>query len=129
MIDIKVPLKIIKKYRIKLFLIFGSYADERSNKDSDLDLAYLSEELINYQEEMNLLRELIFFYQRDDIDLVNIRKATPSLKMEIANKAKLIYGTEEDLLNLQLYAVARYADTKFLRQAREEYLAERMKEL
>lgn len=117
--------KIINKYGITLLIVFGSFAEGTTHKDSDFDLAYMSRDLLTKETELILLEDLIKYYRKGDID--NLKKATPPLKLEVASKGKLIYGTEEDFLKFQLYAVACYADTKFLRQEREDYLRERMK--
>ncbi|MTI59551.1 MAG: nucleotidyltransferase domain-containing protein [Firmicutes bacterium] len=121
--------EIINKYGITLLIVFGSFAEGTTHKDSDLDLGYMSRDLLTKETELTLLEDLIKHYKNGDIDLVNLKKAVPPLKLEIASKGKLIYGTEEDFLKFQLYAAARYADTKFLRQKREGYLRERMKKI
>jgi hypothetical protein len=46
---------------------------------------------------MELLNELSQFYQRVDIDLVNITKAEPVLKVEIAKKGKLYMAVKKNL--------------------------------
>ncbi|MDI3548719.1 MAG: uncharacterized protein PWR10_2371 [Halanaerobiales bacterium] len=125
----KIPFQIIDKYSIELLLLFGSYADNTSHQNSDLDLGYMSKEILTREKELDLLTELMQFYQKGDIDLVDLKKATPALKVEIANRGKLLYGREDVLLNFQLYAAARYADTCFLRREREKYLKERVRNL
>ncbi|MDY6820548.1 MAG: nucleotidyltransferase domain-containing protein [Deferribacterota bacterium] len=119
--------EIINKYGITLLVVFGSFAEGTTHKDSDLDLGYMSSNLLTKETELSLLGDLIKYYKRSNIDLVNLKKATPTLKLEVACKGRLIYGTEEDFLRFQLYAAAHYADTKFLRQERENYLKSRMK--
>ncbi len=106
------PLEIINNYRLSLLFLFGSYADESNNHNSDLDLGYLSKELLDKKRELELLEDLIEFYQKGEIDLVDLRKASPALKLEIALKGKPIYGSPEELLEFQLYAARRYADSK-----------------
>ncbi len=125
----KIPYDIIKKYEISLLIIFGSYADGSNNCYSDLDLAYLSKVLLHKKTELALLEDLIKYYQKGELDLVDLSKASPTLKLEVANKGILVYGLEEDLLNFQLYAASRYADSKFLRLDRENYLKERLRKL
>ncbi|MGM0472118.1 MAG: type VII toxin-antitoxin system MntA family adenylyltransferase antitoxin [Bacillota bacterium] len=121
-VELKVPQKIIDKYNLKLLVLFGSTDTEYMTKNSDLDLGYLSEELLDQESESNLLQELIRFYQRIDIDLVNLRKATPSLKFEVAKKGRVIFQLEGEFLKFQLYAARVFADTKHLRKLRKEVL-------
>lgn len=125
----KVPYDIIKKYGITLLILFGSYADGSSNHYSDLDLAFQSDELLYKEQELNLLEDLIQYYQKSELDLVNLSKATPTLKLEVAEKGALIYGKEEEFLNFHLYAASSFADSRFLRLERENFLKRRLSEL
>jgi predicted nucleotidyltransferase len=95
--DLKVPVAIIEKYNIDLFIVFGSYAENMNKPGSDLDLAYKSSELLAEEKEIELLNELSHFYQRGDLDLVNLTKAEPVLKVEVAKKGRLLYGSEKNL--------------------------------
>lgn len=124
-----IPSGIIEKYGISLLMLFGSYADGSNHPNSDLDLAYLSKDILSRERELTLLEELLKHYQKNELDLVNLRKASPALKLEVATKGKLIYGTEVELLSFQLYASGRYADSKFLRLERENYLKKRLSRL
>jgi len=125
----KVPYDIIKKYGITLLILFGSYADGSSNHYSDLDLAFQSDELLYKEQELNLLEDLIQYYQKSELDLINLSKATPTLKLEVAKKGALIYGKEEEFLNFHLYAASSFADSRFLRLERENFLKRRLSEL
>jgi predicted nucleotidyltransferase len=117
---------IIEKYNIELFIIFGSYAENINNSGSDLDLAYKSSNILSEEKEIELLNELSQFYQRGDIDLVNLVKAEPVLKVEIAKKGRLLYGSEEKFEEFSIYAAAIYADTKFLRDDRRKNLEKKL---
>ena len=120
------PAAIIEKYNIELFVIFGSYAENMNKPGSDLDLAYKSFELLAAEKEMELLNELSQFYQRGDIDLVNLSKAEPVLKVEVAKKGRLLYGTQNKFERFSIYAAAIYADTKFLRDDRRKTLEKKL---
>lgn len=120
------PAAIIEKYNIELFLIFGSYAEKMNKPGSDLDLAFKSSDNLEQQQEIELLNELSKFYQRGDIDLVNIDKAEPVLKVEVAKKGKLLYGSQKKFDRFSIYAAAIYADTKFLRDDRRKTLEKKL---
>ena len=124
--NLKVPSAIIEKYNIELFIVFGSYAENKNNPGSDLDLAFKSSINLGQQKEIEFLNELSRFYQRGDLDLVNIEKAEPVLKVEIANKGKLLYGSAEEFEKFSIYAAAIYADTKFLRDDRRRTLEKKL---
>jgi len=113
---------IANKHRLRLLIVFGSYGTKRYTKDSDIDLGYLSEAPLQPEEEINLLRDLIFYFKKDRIDLVNLDKANPLLLYEAASQGRILYGSEEDFLRFKIKAFARYAETKFLREKRREYL-------
>ncbi len=98
MLKDEIPHDIIDKYGITLMILFGSYGDGTNNKFSDLDIGYLSKELLSRTDELELLEDLVVYYQKGDLDLVDLKKATPALKLEVANKGKLIYGTAEEFL-------------------------------
>lgn len=124
--DLIVPSAIIEKYKLELLIVFGSYAENKNNPGSDLDLAFKSSINLGQQKEIKLLNELSRFYQRGDIDLVNIEKAEPVLKVEIAKRGKLLSGSQKEFDSFSIYAAAIYADTKFLREDRRKMLEKRL---
>ncbi|MCK8828588.1 nucleotidyltransferase domain-containing protein [Natroniella acetigena] len=128
-VELKQPTEIIAKYNIKLLVVFGSYGTRFMTEKSDLDLAYLSKDLLTKDQELQLLHNLINFYQYGNIDLVNLKKATPALKFEVAKKGRVLFEREDDFLQFQLYASRVFADTKHLREMREEVLNEKIKNL
>jgi predicted nucleotidyltransferase len=125
--NLEVPNAIIDKYNIELFVVFGSYANNKNKQGSDLDLGYKCSQFLTESEEIELLNELSQFYQRVDIDLVNLTKAEPILKVEIAKKGKLLYGSKEEFEKFSIYAAGIYADTKFLYNDRRKTLEKKIK--
>ena len=117
---------IIEKYHIKLLVVFGSYGTERFRPDSDIDVAYESRVNLSCNEEMQLLSDLMMYFKRDKIDLVNLAKAVPLLMYEIACNSRPLYEEGESYLMFKLRASARYADTRFLREARKQWLNEQI---
>ena len=124
--DLEVPVVIIDKYNIELFIVFGSYAENMNKPGSDLDLAYKSSEILSEEKERELLNELSQFYQRGDLDLVNLSKAEPVLKVEVAKNGRLLYGSNKKFEEFSIYAAAIYADTKFLRDDRRKILEKKL---
>jgi len=125
----EIPEDIIKKYNIKLLILFGSTGTRYEREDSDLDLAFLTENILKGDKEFNLLSELIVFYKRDDIDLINLYKVEPGLKFAVSRKGRVIYQKNNAFTDFQLYAARMYADTKYLREEREKTLKERVAKL
>jgi len=118
---------IINKYNLKLLLIFGSYNTGRFTKQSDIDLAYLSGRILEFNEEMELMRDIIIYFGRDGIDLVNLRKADPLLSYQIACNSKVLYEEDNSYMLFKMKASAMYADTKHLRELRRNFLKEKLK--
>ena len=125
--NLEVPNAIIDKYNIELLVVFGSYANDKNKKGSDLDLGYKCSGFLTESEEIELLNELSQFYKCVDIDLVNLNKAEPILKVEIAKKGKLLYGSEDKFEKFSIYAAGIYADTKFLYDDRRKTLEKKIK--
>ena len=115
-------MEIVGKYNLSLLFTFGSFATERFNDHSDIDVGYLAENSLNSDQELNLLTDLVFFFKQDRIDLVDMNKAAPLLLFEAANQAHVLYEKDDIFPRFQIRAFARYAETKFLRDLRRDYL-------
>ena len=121
--------EIIKNYGIKLLVVFGSAGTSYEKENSDLDLAFLTDQLLSITEEEKLLSDLICYYKRDDIDLINLHKAEPGLKLSISREGRVIYEKNDAFYKFQLYAARIFADTKHLRKMRKEVLQEKVAKL
>lgn len=116
--------ELVKKYDLLLLLTFGSYGTDRFNRNSDIDVGYLSKRTLSIDEEMQLLHDLVMLFNRDKIDLVNLKKALPLLIYEIACKSNVLYEENNSYIQFKMRASARYADTQILRDARRKYIEE-----
>ena len=114
--------EIVKKYNLKLVLTFGSYGTERFGTHSDIDIAYESDREISMDEQMLLLSDLILYFKRDKIDMVNLKNAGPLLLYEVACNSRVVFEVDNSYLKFKLKASSRYADTRFLREARKLWL-------
>lgn len=86
---------IAKIYNLNLLVVFGSYATEDNSKNSDLDIAYISEKEIS---EKDLVYDIVKKTKIENIDLVEISNRTPiELKWEIMKKGVCIYENEKYL--------------------------------
>jgi predicted nucleotidyltransferase len=97
---------LIKKYDINLLLAFGSYQTERFTKDSDIDLGYLAKRDFSPEEELQFLKDLVLLYRRDQIDLVDLVKASPLLMYETAIHGRVLYEENDSFLRFKLKASA-----------------------
>ncbi|MBC8414340.1 MAG: nucleotidyltransferase domain-containing protein [Nitrospira sp.] len=105
---------------IKLIVLFGSYAKKTVHKKSDLDLAFLYDEVINI---IDLTNEISQLLHTSNIDIIDIRKAKPLLKHSIMKHGIIIYEREPGIFNeTASLAFRRYVDTGKLRVAQDRYI-------
>lgn len=115
--------KIVKKYSLKLLLLFGSQATGKTHKESDFDVAYLSEQELTIEEEgrfiLDLMPELKIADERL-INLVNIKRASPLLFHSMTSNCKVLFA-EDNLIfpTLRAYALKKYMETTPLFRLKE----------
>src|SRR5690554_1819213 len=113
---------IVEKFNLRLLIVFCSFGTKQYTERSDIDLGYLAKNPLQTEDEISLLQELVFYFQKDRIDLVNLHQADPLLLYEVANKGRALYEKEDAFLHFKLKAFARYAETRFLRKKRRDFL-------
>lgn len=94
---------IAKFYKLKLLVYFGSYGTKYYGPNSDIDIAYLSEEPLTPQDKMELLKDLIIAHQKSEIDLVDLQTAEPILRFEVAKDGRVLFEKESGVF--QHYAL------------------------
>lgn len=122
--------EIIKEYYIRLFVYFGSYkTDDYIDGRSDIDIAFLSDRHLIPEEKNNLLKDLIIYHKKSEIDLVDLEKANGLLRFEIISNGKLLYEKFQGLyLQYQLYCARYYYDTAHFRKQRNQDLFKDIRE-
>ena len=101
--------KIAKKHRLKLVMLFGSFANGRNRKDSDLDIAVLGEKEISFKKSIDLVNEFTKVFHKN-IDLAVLNHANPLLLHQASKGSILLYGEKKEFLAFKLYAFHRYND-------------------
>ncbi|MFW6001691.1 MAG: type VII toxin-antitoxin system MntA family adenylyltransferase antitoxin [Halanaerobium sp.] len=119
--------KIFSTYnQIKAAYLFGSYAEGRENKKSDLDLGILLDENYNKMIKLDILSKLSE-NNFDDVDLVILNTASILLKYEIVKHNQLIYCREDfDFSSYFSKTVRFFLDFKPYLKVQREYLKERI---
>jgi predicted nucleotidyltransferase len=103
----------------EFILLFGSHAKETARKDSDIDIAYYSEDLLSPFELFSFLGELAQIGNKD-VDLVNIREIDTVFAMQIFTTGKLLEcKNENEFVKQRMKAFSMYAG---LNQQRAEVL-------
>ena len=71
-----------EKFNISTFILFGSYAKEHYNKDSDVDIAYVEykDYRLNFDNYLKLEEELQNIFNKK-VDLINYKKFNPLIKL------------------------------------------------
>jgi predicted nucleotidyltransferase len=78
---------------LEAVILFGSYAKNLADKNSDIDVAFLSKDKIFNLERWQLQEDLASKLNKN-IDLINLETATDVLKFQIASQGKVIYAAD-----------------------------------
>lgn len=120
-------LNFCKKYKIAVFILFGSEASGKTNKLSDIDIAYLPQKKLNLKQEDALFLEVSKLFRRNDIDMVDLTKAHITLKYSIINSGKLLACIDRKLLYSFIYKTrSAYLDTQYIRTVFSYYMNKRI---
>ncbi len=75
-------------------------------------MGFISKVTPDMDQKLNLLTDIIFFFGRDGIDLVDLSIGTPLLLYEIACESNVLYEENDSYLRFKVKAGARYAHAK-----------------
>ena len=107
--------------------LFGSYAQETANKESDVDVAVLFEArhlpnlaaLITWREDLGAVLQ-------KDVDLICLNTASPIIGMQVYNNGKnLLVKQPRAYANYQMLLFSNYAELKELRAPMEKDILKR----
>jgi predicted nucleotidyltransferase len=100
---------------LQLVVLFGSEARGRARKDSDIDVAVLTESPAELD---SLYLALAPVFKTDRLDLVDLRRAGPVLAFSVARSGLLLFERSPGTFRqFQSLAYRRFGDTKKLRDA------------
>ena len=116
---------IFEEKRLMLALLFGSSAFDKAHRNSDIDLAFLFDTPVDI---LKLTNRVIRLLHTDNIDVVDLRRASPLLKFSAVKNGKVLYEKTPGIFN-EFYSLAFrvYVDTKKLRDAQETYIKNSLK--
>lgn len=106
---------ILKDEGLELVLAFGSVASGKVHKQSDIDLAFLFDRPVDI---LRLTNRVIKLLHTDNVDIVDLKRASPILRFSAAKNGRLLYEKMPGVFNM-FYSLAfrMYIDTKKLRDA------------
>ena len=103
---------------IDLVILFGSAAGGETHAASDVDLAMAGARPLDLVRLTNAVTRLL---RTDSVDVVDLRRASPLLMMEVARGGRLLYErTPGGYVGFCALAHRRYVDTGKLRAAQRE---------
>lgn len=121
--------KLARKYDLTLVVLFGSQVTGHTHKESDIDVAYMSDKKLSFDEEVLLNTDLTGVFRNDKVSLVNMKTASPLLLKQIVTNATVLYERTPHLfIEMFLYALRVYEDAQPIFELRDEYLKRRVKE-
>lgn len=103
---------------LQLILLFGSAATGKLHRRSDIDIAFLFDKAVDILE---LTNKVLGLLRTDNVDVIDLRRASPVLTFVAAKDGKLLYEGSPGLFH-EFYSLAfrRYVDTGKLRVARQD---------
>ena len=112
-----------EKLSPELIVLFGSAAHGTGfGPDSDIDLAFKSGRTIDDHDRLGVLLELAAKLRRD-VDLIDLRKADPLLKFEIAQDGMVLYQAEPMVfIHFQVHAMHEHEDAQKFFRFDHEYI-------
>ena len=111
------------KYKLDLILMFGSRVRGNVRPESDMDIAVYGRKILSETEKIQLTHELCNIFRTDDIDLVDLRTASPLLKNEVFKNYKVLLQRDPMLLySLELAIIHEMKELEILYQIRRERL-------
>jgi predicted nucleotidyltransferase len=108
-----------KKFECEAIVLFGSYARNTQNDNSDIDIAIKLKKESSKKEMFDArleLEELV----RKDVDLIDLDNINDDFRYEILFNGKTIYCKDE--LKFELYKLDRYQDYFDLNYSRQEII-------
>ncbi|MTH54957.1 nucleotidyltransferase domain-containing protein [Bacillus mangrovi] len=107
-----------------LIVLFGSAAKGTDRKDSDYDLAYLSDQVLGMYDRFMLAQELAAIVNRD-VDLIDLKEATTVFAAQVVGTGQTIYCNDEkrraifEMKTLKMYARLNEERAIVLKRIRE----------
>ena len=91
------------KMKLRLLILYGSYASGHATEKSDIDLAFIADdEIDSFRLWYEISQELASLMHVDTIDLVDMKKIDDVFRFVIVSTGKVIYqnGNFEEYLDL-----------------------------
>lgn len=115
--------KLAEKYRLDLVLLFGSQAKGKTHALSDTDIAFRCESPMRPLEIAKMQMDFSLIFGTKDLEMVDLRGASPLLLKQIAENSLLLYEKENSAYaRFKMYAYKLYMEAKPLLELRRSQL-------
>ena len=113
------------KYDLSLIVLFGSQATGNTHSKSDIDIAILGGESTD---KFKVTEDFCDIFKRDDIEVVNLANASPTLMYCVVRDGVSWYEKNEgDFLGWKFHAIRIWMETAWLRKLRDKKAIEQVK--
>ena len=109
--------RIGKKYNLKLIIFHGSYVKGRERPDSDLDIALLGKNPLDFRTVGSISSDLEEIFGNNytrELDVKSLHRIDPLFRYQVAKDSQLIYGGTIDYNEFRAYAFRLYHDSRDL---------------
>ena len=112
----KISKEIALKYDLSFVAIFGSQATGATHRKSDIDIAIIRKQPISFDERLKIIGDFSDMLEREDVEIVDLTSASPTLMHAVVRDGKLLYEEKENnFLNWKIYAIKIWMETSWLR--------------
>lgn len=117
--ELKEPIKnLAEKHNLEFVVVFGSQSTGNIHSKSDVDIAVISHDKVNIP---RLMSEFSEIFKRDDVQVVDLGLASPTLMYAVVNDGKMLYENQPSAFFVwKLYAIKVWMETSWLRKLRDE---------
>lgn len=101
---------LISKINPSFIIVFGSFANGKTHKESDIDIAFYNKELNLSSYEVFMLAQELADILNMDVDLVDLTHASTVFQAQIFSTGKVIFSNDETLrMNIEMRTLSMYA--------------------
>ena len=116
---------IAKRHGLNFVALFGSQATGRVHEKSDIDIAFLGKQMIDFDAKLKLIGDFEDALNREDIEVVDLASASPTLMYVVVRDGQLLYEKGEgNFMSWKFYALGVWRETAWLRALRDRKLLE-----
>ncbi|MGB9707048.1 MAG: type VII toxin-antitoxin system MntA family adenylyltransferase antitoxin, partial [Microgenomates group bacterium] len=91
-------------------VVYGSKAKGYTHKESDLDIAVLTEKKPSYHLFKKLFSALSGIFKKENVDVRFLNEADPFFRFQVVKEGKLLYGNKSFYNNFKVQAIKVYID-------------------